>query len=205
MKISIVLTFFFLGILAYSQQPTTDAYGRLEVRGPEGYVRVDPTSTATAFISSNATSDISVSVSLDRSSYHIGDSARVYVYPSRNSYVWVFSIGSDGSVTQIFPNRFDRDNYLAGNSRKVIPQAGYSLTVTGPTGVDRVVAVASTSSRLDLSRVTNYINSTAVFPSYSGNLQNFGSELLGKLQVSGPNPISQRLWNSSTTSYTITY
>ena len=205
MKTSVIFVLLVLGIFAYSQQPTPDAYGRLEVRGPEGYVRVDPTSTATAFISNSAPSDISVRVSLDRSSYRVGDNAHVYVSPSRNSYVWVFSIGSDGSVTQIFPNSFERDNYLAGNGTKVIPQAGYSLKVTGPTGVDRVVAVASTSSRLDLSRVTSYINSTAVFPSYSGSLQSFGSELLGRLQVSGPSPVSQRLWNSSTASYTITH
>ncbi len=79
-------------------------------------------------------------------SYRIGEEIRISVRVDRDAYVYLFSLEPDGQVTQILPNRFSTDNYLrAGETRTYPPSgAGYVFNVDPPTGLSKVVAVAST-------------------------------------------------------------
>ncbi|TBH20773.1 PEGA domain-containing protein [Thermus thermamylovorans] len=77
--------------------------------------------------------------------YQIGEPIFVYVNVNQDVYVYLFNLSADGRVDPILPNAFERGNFLrAGETRRFPPErAGYTYTVTGPEGEDRILAVAS--------------------------------------------------------------
>jgi hypothetical protein len=80
--------------------------------------------------------------------YRVGEDIQIGVRVTEDAYVYLFSISAAGEVVQILPNRFDaagRDNFVrAGTTRYFPPQgARYSFSVDPPTGLAKVIAVAS--------------------------------------------------------------
>lgn len=93
-------------------------------------------------------------------SYSIGESIRIGVRVAEDSYVYLFSVRSTGEIQQILPNLEDsasENNFMqAGETRTFPPQgARYVFTVGGPTGLDRVIAVAS-RQRLDTTTLAQF-------------------------------------------------
>jgi hypothetical protein len=81
-------------------------------------------------------------------SYAVGESIEIGVRVSEDAYVYLFSISAGGEVVQILPNRFDaagRDNFVRANQTVYFPPRGarYSFVVDPPTGLAKVIAVAS--------------------------------------------------------------
>lgn len=109
--------------------------------------------------------DVEVWVDRDRSgedipTYTIGESIRIGVSVGRDAYVYLFSVRSTGEIQQILPNRQDsgsENNFMRAGETRVFPPDGarYSFTVGGPTGLDKVIAVASTS-RLDTRTLADF-------------------------------------------------
>jgi hypothetical protein len=84
----------------------------------------------------------------DTPAYRVGEEIRIGVRVAEDAFVYLFSVSSSGEVVQILPNRFDdagRDNFMrAGQTRTFPPQgARYAFTVDPPTGLAKVIAVAS--------------------------------------------------------------
>jgi uncharacterized protein with LGFP repeats len=105
---------------------------------------------------------LSVKVSVDRGGsnpvYNIGDSIRVNVNVSDDAYVYLFSVHADGQIDQILPNRLSGGSQFlrAGETRSFPPSgAQYQLNVDGPSGQDKVLAVAS-KRQLDTSDIASF-------------------------------------------------
>ena len=105
---------------------------------------------------------LSVNVSVDRAGsnpvYNIGDSIRVNVRVSDDAYVYLFSVHADGQIDQILPNRLSGGSqFLQANETRSFPPAGgaYTLSVDGPSGQDKVLAVAS-KRQLDTSEIASF-------------------------------------------------
>jgi Domain of unknown function (DUF4384) len=105
---------------------------------------------------------LSVNVSVDRAGsnpvYNIGDSIKVNVRVSDDAYVYLFSVHADGQIDQILPNRLSGGSQFlrAGESRSFPPAGGaYTLSVDGPSGQDKVLAVAS-KRQLDTSEIASF-------------------------------------------------
>ena len=84
----------------------------------------------------------------DVPSYEVGEDIRIGVRTSEDAYVYLFSVKSDGEIQQILPNEVDsygRDNFVRADRTKYFPpdDARYSFEVSGPRGLDKVLAVAS--------------------------------------------------------------
>lgn len=80
--------------------------------------------------------------------YAIGEEIRIGVRVDRDAYIYLFNVRSNGVVDQILPNRFDeqgRNNFLRAGETRFFPppNARYVFQVDGPTGLDKVIAVAS--------------------------------------------------------------
>lgn len=74
-----------------------------------------------------------------------GESLDVTFRTNRSAYVVVLNVDTNGRVSKLFPrNRFD-DGFVKGKRKVRLPgkRAGYRLMVTGPPGVERIVAFAS--------------------------------------------------------------
>ena len=115
----------------------------------------------------NPLPSFSVDVSVDKDPsgvfapvYQVGEPIQIEVRVSEDAYVYLFSIGETGQITQLLPNRFEPDNFLSANQRWVFPGPGarYGFTVSPPEGLEKVLAVASKT------------------PVYTGQLVNFRSD-----------------------------
>jgi Domain of unknown function (DUF4384) len=103
---------------------------------------------------------LSVRVTTDRGGsnpvYNIGDPIRVSVNVNQDAYVYLFSVHSDGKVDLILPNKLSGGNaYLRANETRTFPPSGaaYQLNVDGPSGQDKVLAVAS-KRQLNLNEIS---------------------------------------------------
>jgi hypothetical protein len=92
--------------------------------------------------------------------YRVGESIRISVRPSQDAYIYLYSIAADGEVVQILPNRYDTagaDHFVRGGTIRTFPpsDARYSYTVAPPTGLAKVIAVAS-QSRLNVGTLASF-------------------------------------------------
>jgi hypothetical protein len=154
----------------------------------------------------NPTPTFNVQVWLDKDptglatpSYAVGEAVRISVRPSEDAYIYLYSIGADGEVVQILPNRFDAEganNFVrAGNVRSFPPNdARYAFNVAPPQGLAKVMVVASRTP-LNVSTLLSFRASSQ-----------FASGLLGEEGLASAlsiiiNPIPSRDWVSSTALY----
>ncbi len=106
--------------------------------------------------------DLQVRVSVDRGGanpvYNIGERIRINVSVNSDAYVYLFSVHADGAIDLILPNRLSGGNELirANETRSFPPNgAGYALSVGGPNGQDKVLAVASKNA-LNISQIADF-------------------------------------------------
>jgi hypothetical protein len=90
----------------------------------------------------------------ERKSYRIGEPVTLYFYAERDGYLNLIDFGTSDKVRVIFPNRFQRDNFVKGGEVVSLPMAKedeFKFRVRGPEGVEVVKAVF-TSHKLQLYR-----------------------------------------------------
>lgn len=85
---------------------------------------------------------LDVEIWTDRSHYRIGSDVRVYFRVERDARVYIFNTDASGHCSQIFPNAFDRDNWVRGGRTYSIPDSRYRLVATGPVGRESLTLVA---------------------------------------------------------------
>jgi Domain of unknown function (DUF4384) len=115
-----------------------------------------------AIIVNPVETQLQTTVSVDRGNnnpvYNIGERIKISVSVNQDAYVYVFSIHSDGVIDLILPNRLSGGNqFLRANETRTFPPAGanYQLTVDGPGGQDKILAVAS-KRQLNLNEITSF-------------------------------------------------
>ena len=96
--------------------------------------------------------------------YTISDTLEIGLTVSENSYVYLFNIRSTGSITQLLPNAIDPHNALTAGQSKYFPNkgAGYSFSVEGPTGLNKLIAIA-TKVPLETTKIVNFESPKAFF------------------------------------------
>ena len=145
--------------------------------------------------------DVNVYVDKDSSgdqspSYSIGETIQIGVRSSQDAYIYLFNVRSNGVVDQILPNNLDQDgqnNFVSAGQTKLFPpeNAGYTFTVDGPEGLDKVIAVAS-AEQLDISQLANF-EADANFAS-----SNIGEEGFADTLSIIVTPIEQDTWVTDT-------
>lgn len=75
-----------------------------------------------------------------------GEEIGVLVSTTRNAYVGVWWTAPDGAITQLFPNRFEPNHFLAAGSKRLIPgHDDYAIAATPSAGVESIRVIASTT------------------------------------------------------------
>jgi len=94
--------------------------------------------------------DGALSLWTNHKEYEIGANLKILFKVTKPMFVKIFDVTPDGEITTIFPNSYQPDNYCLPDKTYQLPSfdAPYSIEVTGPSGVDRIKAVASTN-RID--------------------------------------------------------
>lgn len=90
---------------------------------------------------------LAVTSAVDRSDarYTDGESLVLTVEVTEDAYVWVLDTGTSGKVHQIFPNRYDKNNFLHAGEPVTIPHADadYQFLVSHPRGAELLTVIAS--------------------------------------------------------------
>ncbi|MBI4715668.1 MAG: DUF4384 domain-containing protein [Nitrospirae bacterium] len=86
-----------------------------------------------------------VEVWTDQPVYRIGEAVTFSFRSSRDGYLTLFDIGTSGEVRVLYPNRFHPDSFVeAGKIYRIPdPSAGFQIRVAGPSGLERVKAIAT--------------------------------------------------------------
>lgn len=81
----------------------------------------------------------------EASVYYPGERLRVYFRPSHDCYVVVYSIDTEGYIRVLYPYGYDDDPFVYAGRTRRIPDAWdhHDLLVSGPSGIEHIVAVAS--------------------------------------------------------------
>lgn len=89
--------------------------------------------------------------------YAIGEKLSVAVRASQDAYVYLFNVNADGQIDLFFPNGYDGNNLVkAGVTKRFPGQSGrYSLSVGGPEGQDKLLALAS-RTRLNIDQIASF-------------------------------------------------
>jgi curli biogenesis system outer membrane secretion channel CsgG len=78
--------------------------------------------------------------------YRIGDTMVIAVQPNRDAFVYCFYQDAKGTVSRIFPNRFQPDPFLHANARIEIPSAGqesFAIRFDKPGGMEAIACLGS--------------------------------------------------------------
>ena len=112
--------------------------------------------TAGLWKMSNTYSKTKVSFEIDRDRYRVEDQVMLTVRPKRDSYLTVLNWGPSGSLTQLFPNEFDQNNYLRGGKTYTIPPSGANYGIFfGESGSERmkILTIVDKRTSEDISRI----------------------------------------------------
>lgn len=135
-------------------------------------------------------SQLSISISTDKTSYRIGERLQIFLRIGAQAYVYVFDVDPAGRVSQVFPNSFSRQNLLNAGTY-TLPDGPYTLTITGPEGTEYLHAVAITQPinfGLDGTQSTAWLNP-----------ETFRAELARRIQSVAPSAT----WTSAFTSFQV--
>ena len=99
-----------------------------------------------------ADSEVQVDVRADRSTLRIGrEPLRLRVRSSHDGYVYLYTGGTEKShLYLLFPNRIDPNNRIKAGVELSLPRPSWTITASGPPGVNQIVVMVSRSPR-DLS------------------------------------------------------
>jgi hypothetical protein len=127
--------------------------------------------------------------------YQIGETISLYVKVNQDAYVYMFNVNASGSIDLILPNPYDRSNLLRAGETRAFPPIGarYSLTISGPEGWDKVLAVASRQP-LSLDQIADI---------RSGQAKIQGEDNLARSLSIIVTPLPQRDWVSDAVSYRV--
>lgn len=85
---------------------------------------------------------LSIKVWLEKDSYEIGERLGINFIISRDCYVYIYDISSQGRATLLLPNAFRKNNLLEAG-HYTLPDDRYSLVAEGQPGLEYIQAIAS--------------------------------------------------------------
>lgn len=95
--------------------------------------------------------------------YNIGERIVVTVRTTADAYVYLYNVRSNGEIMQFMPNSYDgagSSNYVRAGQARTFPPANarYNLQVDGPSGTDKIIALAS-RTQLDVGQLASISSS----------------------------------------------
>ena len=115
--------------------------------------------------------EVDVWVDNDDGIYYEGETIRIFFQASQDCYVAIYSIDTRGDVNLIFPAERYESGRIQGGELYAIPSdyEDYDLVVTGPEGIEHIVAVAS-DKPID---IPNWYNGAPINCDYNDDREDF--------------------------------
>lgn len=102
-------------------------------------------------------SELSIHITTDRGEggiYRDGEEMILSLLADRDCYIKILHIDGKGIMTQVFPNRFENNNFLPGRELLTFPgrRSPFRFKVVPPYGTETIKVIASTRQFSDLNR-----------------------------------------------------
>lgn len=93
----------------------------------------------------NSTAPFNLEIWSEKDQFRIGEPVTFYLKVDRDCYITLLDHGTSGTLRVLFPNPFQRDNFIVSGKTYIIPDpaAGYEIRVDGPPGIERLKAIAT--------------------------------------------------------------
>lgn len=125
-------------------------------------------------------SQLEAEIWIDReagSLYRTGEEVKVFFRVNKDAYVAIYDIMPDGEIQLIFPNNYDKDNFLEAGKTYSLPTKkaalDYGLTLAGIPGKEIFQLVASTTPLLFLNDFTSQFSASNAFPKAAQKAEEF--------------------------------
>ena len=83
-------------------------------------------------------------VAAGKSQYRIGEDLTLSIRLAKSGYLRVAYLGANGEISDLLPNQYQTGKVKADVEYRIPPRANtFKLQVTGPVGVDKIIAVFS--------------------------------------------------------------
>ena len=145
---------------------------------------------------------ISIKLDISKPVLQEGEEVTILYQTSVDCYVHIFSIGADNSVTLLFPNSLEKNNFVKGNSGRVFPPdsfparlRAYALPgMKGQRSQEKIKLIATRNKEILLERGF----SEGMFKVYDARSSGLVGDLARKLNQLEPND-----WGEAVAVYTI--
>ena len=144
-------------------------------------IRQRPMAVLTPAAERTAGSKLSVVATLgaDKRTYKPGEEVTLKVSANEECYIWVFDTGTSGKVHQIYPNKFEKKNFLAAGRTLRIPgpRSKYRLAVSPPRGKELLTVVAVKDNKPLTRHLIDQVTSGSPFPALRGTAASIAKDL----------------------------
>ncbi|MCI0469569.1 MAG: DUF4384 domain-containing protein, partial [Nitrospirae bacterium] len=133
---------------------------------------------------------ISLKVSLSKTVLKEGEEVKIFYQASSDCYIYIFSVGADGSVTLLLPNSAQQNNFISGGKAYSFPpekskihlQALFLPGYNKPTAEERIKVIV-TKGKED---IISLGFQAGMFKVYDANSTGLISDLVRKLNQLDP-------------------
>jgi Domain of unknown function (DUF4384) len=126
-------------------------------------------------------SDLQIDASVDRPdrTYARGEVLKLSIKTNQDAFVTIFNVGPTGKVTQLFPNKFQKDSLIKADVDTLVPseESTAQIKIAGNLGAE-LIKIVATNKPTDLG-VKVVANSDQTFSALNGGVQ----ELVRDLEV----------------------
>ncbi len=143
-------------------------------------------------------SNLEASINVDRgegSVYQPGELISIQFRTNKDAYVVIYDIMPNGNTHILFPNRYEKDNFVPANTTREIPR-GYKLKLGNDTGKEYLQIVASTKQFAKYNAWTQSFSSSP-FPMVTKNAESDLKAYTRSIIVEPDNNVPE--WTSNTT------
>lgn len=142
------------------------------------------------------TAQLKIDLQTNKLRYPPNSSLKILFKLNRQAYVYIYNIDSEGRVNLIFPNKYDKDNFVSSGEH-TLPGKGYSLVLNKLKGIEFLQAIASQDPIPFLAK-TEYQQSP--FPQLSSQSTSY----VQKLRTNIDERLSSDQWATDWTRYKVT-
>ncbi|MFP4379692.1 MAG: DUF4384 domain-containing protein [Candidatus Sumerlaeia bacterium] len=142
---SLLALFIWMAMQAHARPPYRDESIKQKELDEKPGMAPDMDRPEKGIIIEEKDSELEVKIWTDLPRYKVGKSIRIFFNVNQDAYVYIFNVDSQGRTIQLFPNYYDKANYLRANTNYSIPTQDYNLRVAGPTGREQLEIIAVTN------------------------------------------------------------
>ncbi len=110
--------------------------------------------------------EFNIKVWMDKKVYNIGDMVTINLTTNRDCFVTLLNVRSNGEIWELFPNKYNPDNFVKANVKYTIPSVknNFRLAIVDPPGREYIKAIAASTpiSAEQISKVLSEDNSVLI-------------------------------------------